>query len=72
MKALTPDDLRLALTRHSPRYQGARSNWRAVLIHVAGIALWGTLLSQAWTQPGMSMGGTTGVMAWSQIGRAHV
>ncbi len=50
--------LRQALVLHSPRHQGARSSWRAVLIHLTVLAMWAGLLHEAWAQRSM-------VMAWS-------
>jgi cellulose synthase/poly-beta-1,6-N-acetylglucosamine synthase-like glycosyltransferase len=50
--------LRQALVLHSPRHQGARSNWRALLIHLTVLALWAGLLHEAWIQ-------NSTLMAWS-------
>ncbi len=50
--------LRQALLQHSPRHLGARSSWRAALIHLLVLGLWIGLLHEAWTQ-------RSAVMAWS-------
>jgi cellulose synthase/poly-beta-1,6-N-acetylglucosamine synthase-like glycosyltransferase len=64
MPTLTPLLLRQALVQHSPRYRGARSSWRAVLIHLLLLGLWAGLLHEAWVQRSV-------VMAWS-LGIAYV
>jgi hypothetical protein len=58
MPTLTPFLLRQALVQHSPRYRGARSSWRAVLIQLMLLGLWAGLLHEAWVQ-------RSAVMAWS-------
>jgi cellulose synthase/poly-beta-1,6-N-acetylglucosamine synthase-like glycosyltransferase len=64
MPTLTPFLLRQALVQHSPRYRGARSSWRAVLIQLMLLGLWAGLLHEAWVQ-------RSAVMAWS-LGIAYV
>jgi cellulose synthase/poly-beta-1,6-N-acetylglucosamine synthase-like glycosyltransferase len=64
MPTLTPFLLRQALVQHSPRHRGARSSWRAVLIHLLLLGLWVGLLHEAWVQ-------RSAVMAWS-LGIAYV
>jgi cellulose synthase/poly-beta-1,6-N-acetylglucosamine synthase-like glycosyltransferase len=64
MPTLSPLLLRQALIQHSPRYRGARSSWRAILIHVLLLLLWAGLLHEAWAQ-------RSAVMAWS-LGIAYV
>lgn len=64
MPTLTPLLLRQALVQHSPRYRGARSSWRAALIHLLLLGLWVGLLHEAWVQ-------RSAVMAWS-LGIAYV
>lgn len=64
MPTLTPFLLRQALVQHSPRYRGARSSWRAILIQLMLLGLWAGLLREAWVQ-------RSAVMAWS-LGIAYV
>ncbi len=70
MKLSTPASLRQALVLHSPRHQGARSTWRALLIHALVLGLWAALLREAWVQGGQ-MGMGSAAMAWS-LGVAYV
>mgnify|MGYP003348763653 CR=1 FL=1 len=69
MKDRSPHSLRQALVLHSPRHQGARSNWRAIAIHLLVLALWVALLREAFMQGGMMSG--RAATAWS-LGIAYV
>jgi cellulose synthase/poly-beta-1,6-N-acetylglucosamine synthase-like glycosyltransferase len=64
MKDRSLQPLRQTLLQHSPRHLGARSSWRAVLIHLTVLSLWVGLLHEAWTQH-------SALMAWS-LGIAYV
>jgi cellulose synthase/poly-beta-1,6-N-acetylglucosamine synthase-like glycosyltransferase len=65
MKVSSLEGLRQTLVQQSPRYQGARSTWRAALIHLTALTLWALLLAQAWTQTHGMVMTTESVMAWS-------
>jgi cellulose synthase/poly-beta-1,6-N-acetylglucosamine synthase-like glycosyltransferase len=54
--------LRQTLLRHSPRHLGARSSWRAALIHVLVLGLWAGLLHEAWTQRSAAMAWSLGIV----------